>query len=74
MTLREWLTKNSIPQREAAERLGVHLTTFNRWLNGHLMPSLDALRRIRALTEGAVTADSFLDASPSEPRRRGRRR
>jgi transcriptional regulator with XRE-family HTH domain len=68
MTLREWIKAQKISQREAASRLDVHLVTLNRWLCGHLMPSREALLRIRELTSGAVTADSFVTTPPPPPR------
>jgi transcriptional regulator with XRE-family HTH domain len=67
MTLREWIKAQKLSQREAAAMLDVHLVTLNRWLCGHLMPSRDALMRIRTVTEGQVTADSFLDGRTPAP-------
>jgi transcriptional regulator with XRE-family HTH domain len=67
MTLREWIKAQKLSQREAAAMLDVHLVTLNRWLCGHLMPSRDALMRIRTVTEGQVTADSFLDGRIRAP-------
>lgn len=43
-------------------RVGVSHTTVSRWLNGRAYPQREAIRRIRAATDGMVTADDFLDA------------
>jgi transcriptional regulator with XRE-family HTH domain len=67
MTLREWIKAEKLSQREAAAMLDVHLVTLNRWLCGHLMPSRDALMRVRDVTGGKVSADTFLPPQPTPP-------
>lgn len=59
MTLREWLDQSGTTQVVFAARIGVAQSTVARWCAG-VMPRPDQLRRIRDLTGGAVTADSFL--------------
>ena len=59
MNLREWIAREGITQREAAERLGVHEITLNRWLSGRMTPRRGQIAAIETLTGGAVLWADF---------------
>lgn len=59
MTLGEYLDGASITRRAFAARLGVHPVTVTKWVTGSQRPSWPLMARIRAATEGRVTAADF---------------
>lgn len=61
MTLREWIIRHGLTQRAAADRLGVHEITLNRWLNGHAIPRREQMDAIRVATDDLVQPGSFYD-------------
>lgn len=64
MTLREWIATAGLTQRAAAERLGVHEITLNRWLTGRAIPRRDQMTLIGTMTDGAVLPNSFYWTGP----------
>ena len=66
MRLAEYLKVHNMTGSELAGRVGVSESTINRLIpkpgkRQHRQPSLDLMRKIREATNGAVTADDFLD-------------
>ncbi|WP_158295641.1 helix-turn-helix domain-containing protein [Crenalkalicoccus roseus] len=59
MTLQEYLQRHRLTQAEFGRIVGVRHATVSRWLAGKITPSFARLRRIEAVTGGAVTAASF---------------
>lgn len=66
MTLQEYLTANSLSSQQFAEIIGVSRITVNRYLAGTRRPELAVLYRIIKVTDGLVTADSFLSEAQKE--------
>ncbi len=66
MKLSLWLKNSGISARELAARVETTQATISRLKNGHARPSLELAGRIAEATGGAVTANDFLDSSPSE--------
>lgn len=62
MTLDEWRTKQGWTYSDLARALRVTPETARRYCVGlRRMPTTDTLNRIRELTAGKVTADSFIE-------------
>lgn len=53
-------------RKDFAERIGVSPSYVTALCDGTVWPGRDVAKRIRDVTEGDVTADSFLDAGPGE--------
>lgn len=66
MRLSEWLDRSAVKRWEFAARIGVHPVTVSKWIAGVQRPRLEALRSIARETEGAVTANDFVDAVPGD--------
>lgn len=66
MTLREWITQNSMTQRQAAELLGVHEITLNRYVTGKQIPRRATMMAISKITSGAVCPIDFYGTRPAE--------
>jgi transcriptional regulator with XRE-family HTH domain len=49
--LRLWRHAYWLTQAEAAERLGISLTTYSRWERAGYMPPLSEERRVRSLMD-----------------------
>ncbi len=62
MKLSDWLDEKKEPRATFARRVGVHPITVTKWCSGIWIPRADALDRIHAATDGAVTANDFLAA------------
>jgi transcriptional regulator with XRE-family HTH domain len=60
MPLSDWLRERKLSQVELARQLNVSPNTVNRWLGGAHRPGWRTMQRLAELTEGCVTADSFL--------------
>lgn len=56
--LREWMKRNRMTQREAANLLGMHYTHFNQLLKGRRSPGL--LNAIRIQRETGIAVDCWL--------------
>ena len=62
MHLATFIAENKINQRRLALSLGVTEAAVSLWARGLRTPNYRNLRKIRALTEGQVSADDFLRA------------
>lgn len=62
MKLRDYLAAREESRPAFAARIGAHHVTVTHWCTGHLLPRPETMRRITAITEGAVTSDDMLDA------------
>lgn len=63
MKLKSWLTLADKSTDEFAKIIGVSGAAVRRYCSGR-MPQRPILLRIREATDGAVTADDFLDEEP----------
>lgn len=66
MELRDWLTQNEISDDAMADRLGISRQSLWRYRSGKRLPDKDMLNRIFEATGGAVTANDFVHAAPSQ--------
>lgn len=55
MNVREWTETKHAKQADAADALGVPLTTLRSWIYEAKTPSLTTLRRVERVTGGDVT-------------------
>jgi len=69
MTLSEFMAWKDIGDAEMARYIGVSRVSVVRYRNGERRPEWHVLVRIRDVTGGIVTADSFMP-----PYRRGQKR
>lgn len=60
MRLEEFMTWKGLSDAEMGRRLGVGRRTVHRYRKGERRPSWDVLERIRDVSGGVVTADSFM--------------
>jgi transcriptional regulator with XRE-family HTH domain len=65
MRLAEYLESSKISPAEFSRLIGVSPAAVSRYASGRRFPEPSVLVRIRAATDGAVTADDFL---PTEAR------
>lgn len=65
MTLAEWISKEGLTQRQAANRLGIDEAALSRYVNAKSLPSLPIAARIKKLTDDQVGFESWLPAEPS---------
>jgi transcriptional regulator with XRE-family HTH domain len=63
MKLSEWMEANRLTDEQFAVRVGIDRTTLSRVRRGLKDPSASLMRRIKSVTDGAVTADDVLSAS-----------
>lgn len=73
MTLHEWLANRKMSNAEFARMSGIgHRALVQKYRYGRRFPAPANLRRIRTATNGAVTADDFVDqrAGPLLPMER----
>jgi DNA-binding transcriptional regulator YdaS (Cro superfamily) len=61
--LREWISREAITRKQAAERLQTVIPTLDSWLQGARRPSLTAARIIEEATRGLVKPDDWLTDS-----------
>ena len=73
MRFKEWFEASGLTQVQVAAKIGRHQAAVSRALKGQTMLDPDAMARLRALTDGAVTADDLLDAYIEYTRRAKRR-
>jgi DNA-binding transcriptional regulator YdaS (Cro superfamily) len=66
MHLRTYLSEADETMTGFAARVGVSVSTVHGWVSGRRTPSLATVRAIRAATGGAVTADDFVEPTPSK--------
>lgn len=63
MHLRDYLTDpdgRKLPAATFARRVGVTSATVHRWVDGSIVPSAEALRKIFKVTGGAVRPDDMV--------------
>lgn len=65
MRLKDWLTGRRMTGSDFADLISVDKSNVSRWINGHVRPEWDVIKRIKEATGGEVTADDFLDAVPA---------
>lgn len=70
VTLREFRKTEGLTLKGMAARLGVHLTTVQKWEIGSRMPDARAIVQIEQMTAGQVRAASFVQAHTAYRRRR----
>lgn len=61
MPLVTYLLEKGYTQQEFASLLGVHQSAVSKWLQGDSRPSWNIIAKIKQITDGKVTADSFLE-------------
>lgn len=61
MKLADYLAKNDLTPEAFGKKAKVTRPTVTRWRDGKRMPRVDHLKKIREITNGAVTADDFVD-------------
>lgn len=60
MRLGDWMAQEHISQDELATKLGCDRSTVTRYVGGKRRPRAGMMRRIRSVTNGAVTANDFV--------------
>jgi transcriptional regulator with XRE-family HTH domain len=53
----------SLSQEQAAKKLGIHVTTLNKYENDHRQPSADVVRKMADLY--SITVDKLLGMKPT---------
>ena len=66
MNLADWLKQSGKQKREFAADIGVTPQMISAYLKGSIWPSKDTMRLIAQKTEGAVTANDFLDCGADQ--------
>ena len=59
MTLKEFLEKNKMSMKQAADQLGCHYEYVRRYVNEGVIPSKRRMRQITAWSNGAVQPNDF---------------
>lgn len=59
-TFRVWLKQSGLSAQALAETLGVSRAAIYKWIAGDCLPSATMLVKLEALSQGAVTARSFV--------------
>lgn len=67
MTLSEWLRSQNMSHEEFAERIGRDRSAVTRYVNGTRMPRREVLEQIADVTDGAVTANDFVEPPAPAP-------
>lgn len=60
MTLKQWLQATGYSREWLAEQLDVDLSSVGRYVTGARTPRWEIIVKIRDITKGRVTADSFM--------------
>jgi transcriptional regulator with XRE-family HTH domain len=61
MDLADWLKQSGKQKREFAAEIGVTPQMISAYLKGSIWPSKERMKLITQKTEGAVTANDFID-------------
>ena len=69
MTLDCYLKKHGLTHTAFATRIGSTVQSVHRYVHGQRYPRPEIMRRIVEATDGAVTANDFLNAVPISPNR-----
>lgn len=67
MTITEFLAGGELTAATFAERIGVSRQALHRYTTGERRPEWGVIERIVIATNGAVTANDFLNLGKSEP-------
>lgn len=63
MTLKEFLTKNRLTMKQAADQLGCHYEYVRRYINEGVIPSKYRMKQIVEWSGGAVQPNDFYAAN-----------
>lgn len=63
MRLADWLDEKKIKRQDFAEKIGVSRSLVSQLCNGAVWPGRDVAARISQETDGAVTANDFVERS-----------
>jgi transcriptional regulator with XRE-family HTH domain len=66
MDLADWLKQSGKQKREFAKDIGVTPQMISAYLKGSIWPSKERMKRIAEKTDGAVTANDFLDSGAAQ--------
>lgn len=66
MTLGDYLKSQNISRADFGDMIGVDEVSVGRYVRRERVPRPDVMRRIKAATNGEVTADSFLGVPENE--------
>lgn len=55
-----WLKQSGLSAQSLAEALGVSRSAIYKWISGECLPSASILVRLEAMSQGRVTARSFV--------------
>lgn len=66
MNLADWLKQSGKQKQAFAEDIGVTPQMISAYLKGSIWPSKATMQAIARETEGAVTANDFLDAGAAQ--------
>lgn len=61
MQLADYLIENNMTQQAFADAIGVRQSSVSKWLQGLSRPSWPVIKKIREVTDGAVSADDFIE-------------
>ena len=61
MQLADYLIENNMTQQSFADAIGVRQSSVSKWLQGLSRPSWPVIKKIREVTDGAVSADDFIE-------------
>jgi transcriptional regulator with XRE-family HTH domain len=61
MNLSQYMKRNSLNDREMAERIGVERSVVTKLRSNRIRPSIETAVAIIKATSGAVSLDSFLE-------------
>ena len=66
VTLKKWRESKGLTQQEVAHAIGVHVQYISALERGARRPGMGVATKIREYTDGAVSLDKLVPASPNE--------
>ncbi len=69
MVISDWLSQNSVSQKDFARQIGVTANAVCQWCNGIRIPRRKEMKRIYRQTGGAVQPNDFYDLALEEQER-----
>lgn len=66
MKLADWLTSHKITRTEFAKRIGVTPALITSYCNGSVWPGREKMEAVHRETDGAVTANDFMQSQQPE--------